>query len=119
MFVIAANQQERDQMKVESRQAHTLFGVVFLFFVGHTLRICLNMEELFVSRATPEYKLRNEDCGSPIPFWALVSCHSLQLHPYNSITFCKGRKYNVNSGTPFMPEKLRKCQQIMMTRHFF
>ena len=36
-------------MKSENRQAHTLFGVVSLFLIGHLFRMILNLHEVFMS----------------------------------------------------------------------
>ena len=73
MFAFTASQQDQDQLNIENRQARTLFGVVFLFFIGHTLRIILNLEEIFANRESEEYKSRNSNCGVPIPYWAMVN----------------------------------------------
>ena len=87
-MLIAASQQDQDQLKIENRQAHTLFGVVFLFFLGHTLRIILNLEEMkrkFMvelmsggeANETIEWRNqtidRNRDCESDVPYWAMVN----------------------------------------------
>ena len=78
-------------MKIENRQAHTLFGVVFLFFLGHTLRIILNLEKMkrkFTvelmsggeANETIEWRNQaidwNRDCESDIPYWAMVNTPS-------------------------------------------
>ena len=74
------------QMKVERRQAHTLFGVVSLFFIGHAVRIVLNLHEIFAVQGLisqeqdydeEDYEYDYDDyesnpCITPLPLWSLV-----------------------------------------------
>ena len=57
------------QISMENRQARTLFGVAMLFVFGHSLRIFLNLHELFAF----DEVAADEDCISPWPLWAMVS----------------------------------------------
>ena len=65
-------------MKLEIRQAQTLFGVVALFFIGHTLRIFLNLHEISVKPWQINDLIgdeRNRGCVSILPFWNHVRLH--------------------------------------------
>ena len=42
-------QTQQSRMKSENRQAHTLFGVVSLFLIGHLFRMILNLHEVFMT----------------------------------------------------------------------
>jgi hypothetical protein len=63
-------------MNVENRQAHTLFGVVTLFFLGHALRIFLNLHEIgheklpVVDFDSPDYVYN--PCVTHWPYWIMV-----------------------------------------------
>ena len=63
--------QAANHNNLEIRQAQTFFGVVALFFIGHTLRVFLNLHEIWV-----EGDVVNEDqnrgCVGPLPFWNQV-----------------------------------------------
>ena len=64
--------QAANQLKLEIRQAQTLFGVVALFFIGHTLRIFLNLHEISVKPWQISDLIgdeRNRGCVSILPFW--------------------------------------------------
>ena len=56
----AQNQQSR--MKSENRQAHTLFGVVTLFLIGHLFRMVLNIHEVFMDSSSDTYSQTNDSC---------------------------------------------------------
>ena len=56
----AQNQQAR--MKSENRQAHTLFGVVALFLIGHLFRMILNLHEVFIDSSSDTYSQTNDSC---------------------------------------------------------
>ena len=56
----AQNQQSR--MKSENRQAHTLFGVVALFLIGHLFRMVLNLHEVFIDSSSDAYSQSNDSC---------------------------------------------------------
>ena len=47
-------------MKSENRQAHTLFGVVSLFLIGHLFRMILNLHEVFMSGSMDSDNQSNE-----------------------------------------------------------
>ena len=47
-------------MKSENRQAHTLFGVVSLFLIGHLFRMILNLHEVFMSDSIDSDAMVNE-----------------------------------------------------------
>ena len=49
-------------MREETRQAHTMFGVVALFIFGHSLRIVLNIRELCMT-LTGENPYKEKDCN--------------------------------------------------------
>ena len=49
-------------MKSENRQAHTLFGVVSLFLLGHLFRMILNLHEVFMSDTTETEDAVNGTC---------------------------------------------------------
>ena len=62
--------QMRNQITLENRQVHMLFGVVILFFVGYALRFVLNVNELHSIISTNEEK---QDCPGILPTWIHVS----------------------------------------------
>ena len=66
-----ASQQMKNQIALENRQAHMLFGVVTLFFIGYTLRMVLNVNELHVMLTRS--KEEAEHCPVVFPFWIRVS----------------------------------------------
>ena len=47
-------------MKSENRQAHTLFGVVSLFLIGHLFRMILNLHEVFMEDSVDSDGMVNE-----------------------------------------------------------
>ena len=49
-------------MKSENRQAHTLFGVVTLFLIGHLFRMVLNIHEVFMDSSSDTYSQTNDSC---------------------------------------------------------
>ena len=49
-------------MKSENRQAHTLFGVVALFLIGHLFRMILNLHEVFIDSSSDTYSQTNDSC---------------------------------------------------------
>ena len=57
----------KSQMATENRQAHIVFGVVLLFFIGCILRIVLNIEEIH------QYLTKDENCGYITKDWIRVS----------------------------------------------
>ena len=57
-----------NQLKTENRQVTTMFGVIFLFILGHLLRVVLNVSEL----AHEVYNYKNENCVSKPLFWENV-----------------------------------------------
>ena len=73
-----------NQLRTENRQVTTMFGVVFLFILGHFLRVLLNVSEL--ARGVHNYncndegnatkedseKKSNENCLSKILIWETV-----------------------------------------------
>ena len=89
---IPAPGQVAAQMTLENRQSQTLFGVAFLFIVGHLLRVVLNLHELFTidligqdeqQGDLPEYQdydpntivdydYYSDDCAHHWPFWSMV-----------------------------------------------
>ena len=103
-FCVSASQSSRTihKMNVERRQAHTLFGVVSLFFVGHAVRIGLNLHEMsdvfapqneandtidydnentldtydyeYSEGSSDYYEIYEENpCVTSLPLWSLVS----------------------------------------------
>ncbi len=76
-------------MRIEQRQAHTLFGVAFIFLSGHALRIILNLHEAIDSDVLTRVRQQlnhtmdteeDSDCASPWPFWTMVSnCGTLSV----------------------------------------
>ena len=62
-----SKQQMKNQIASENRQAHMLFGVVTLFFIGCTLRMVLNIEEIHQTLT------KDPDCGYVVRFWIHVS----------------------------------------------
>ena len=59
-------------LEAENRgQAHTLFGVVALFFMGHVFRVVFNVHEIYLTSSF-DRKL-NPGCASHLPFWVHVS----------------------------------------------
>ena len=65
------------KMNVENRQAHTLFGVVGLFCMGHTLRMVLNLHEIF---SKIDENSGNSGCYILLPFWILVRKLILKMY---------------------------------------
>ena len=63
-------QHMKDQIALENRQVHMLFGVVTLFFVGYALRMVLNINELhlILTKGADEGK-----CRVRLPSWIHVS----------------------------------------------
>ena len=57
-----------NQLRTENRQVTTMFGVIFLFILGHLLRVVLNVSEL----AHEVYNYKNENCVSKPLFWENV-----------------------------------------------
>ena len=69
LFVqFSASCQYSQQMAVENRQSHTLFGVAGLFVLGHMLRILLNLHEMANIKRAAE-----SNCLAAWPLWAMVS----------------------------------------------
>ena len=62
--------QMKNQLTLENRQVHMLFGVVILFLSGYTLRFVLNLNELH-SILIP--KNGNVSCPNTLPSWIHVS----------------------------------------------
>ena len=62
--------QMKNQLTLENRQVHMLFGVVFLFLAGYALRFVLNLNELH-SILIP--KNGNDACPNTLPSWIHVS----------------------------------------------
>lgn len=60
----AQAQTQHTRIKSENRQAHTLFGVVALFLIGHLFRMILNLHEIFMNRSPETYEEINGTCGS-------------------------------------------------------
>ena len=69
-----------------------MFGVVLLFFFGHTFRIILNLEDLWRNHSD-DYRGRNNICKQihstdhsvvaiNIPFWVLVSANRFSYTTY-------------------------------------
>ena len=73
ILILGIQTQAANRNNLEIRQAQTFFGVVALFFIGHTLRIFLNLHEIWVHEigesANDE---QNRGCVSPLPFWNQV-----------------------------------------------
>ena len=67
LFVSTADsaqvQTQHSRMKSENRQAHTLFGVVALFLIGHLFRMILNLQEVFMPKSPETSKSVNGSCG--------------------------------------------------------
>ena len=69
-----------NQLRTENRQVTTMFGVIFLFILGHFLRVVLNVSELarevrnYEENATEEdsEKKSNDNCFSKLFFWEIV-----------------------------------------------
>ena len=63
-----------NQLRTENRQVTTMFGVIFLFILGHLLRVVLNVSEL--AREVRNYnnseKKSNDNCFSKLFFWEIV-----------------------------------------------
>ena len=59
----------KNQITLENRQVHMLFGVVFLFFVGYALRFVLNVNELHSILNNNDDKSK---CPSALPSWIHV-----------------------------------------------
>ena len=62
--------QMKNQLTLENRQVHMLFGVVILFLSGYTLRFVLNLNELH-SILIP--KNGSNSCPNTLPSWIHVS----------------------------------------------
>lgn len=56
-------QNQQSRMKSENRQAHTLFGVVSLFLIGHLFRMILNLHEVFMADSMESHDGMNETCS--------------------------------------------------------
>ena len=61
--------QMKNQITLENRQVHMLFGVVILFFVGYALRFVLNVNELHSILSNNNDKSK---CPSELPSWIHV-----------------------------------------------
>ena len=57
-----------NQLRTENRQVTTMFGVVFLFILGHFLRLVLNISEL----AREVHNYNDNNCFSKPLFWENV-----------------------------------------------
>ena len=57
----------KNQIALENRQTHILFGVVSLFFIGCILRIILNIEEIH------QFLTKEEECDYVVRYWIHVS----------------------------------------------
>ena len=78
---IASSEPMENRLRIENRQVKTMLGVVILFILGHFLRVLLNVLELAheirkyskenVTEEVTEKKSK-ENCGSDLPFWAIV-----------------------------------------------
>ena len=76
------NEHMENQLRTENRQVTTMFGVIFLFILGHFLRVVLNVSEL--AREVSNYnneenateedseKKSNDNCFSKLFFWEIV-----------------------------------------------
>ena len=75
LWITGVQTQDGKYNNQEIRQAQTFFGVVALFFIGHTLRIFLNFYEVgFMEDILPLMKeVQNMGCVSYRPFWIHVS----------------------------------------------
>lgn len=64
---------QKSQMNVENKQAHTLFGVIGLFFFGHLFRIVLNINDIYLLSFREVNKATNCDCVVDLPLYTFVS----------------------------------------------
>ena len=69
-------------MNVENKQAHTLFGVIALFFVGHLFRIVLNINDIYIFWFREVDPNINCGCESDFPLYTHVSIY-LQMFNYD------------------------------------
>ena len=76
IIIISGGQTQNERNdKLEIRQVQTFFGVAALFFLGHSLRIFLNLFEVwFEEDIVPTMnELHNFGCVSYRPLWNNVS----------------------------------------------
>ena len=74
---IASNRSKQlmnSQIATENRQAHIVFGVVLLFFVGSILRIVLNVEEIH------QELTRDKNCGYVTKEWIYVRVLMIRMN---------------------------------------
>ena len=88
---------ESNACKAEAaRQAYVLFAICFMFFMGHFLRIVLDIHEFI---ALEDYMERREKNCLQVPFWAMVagSVSQVLLILNSSINFaiycCMAREF--------------------------
>lgn len=86
------------QLRLESRQVRTLFGVVVLFLIGHVFRAGLNLHEMFATdRKMILLREQNRGCFSPFPLWNLMLQILQRLlvalsHSGNILIYCLSSK---------------------------
>ena len=73
IFYILGVEVQKSQMNVENKQAHTLFGVIGLFFFGHLFRIVLNINDIYLFSFRKVDEATNCDCVDLVPIYTLVS----------------------------------------------
>ena len=98
LFYILGVEVQKSQMNVENKQAHTLFGVIGLFFFGHLFRIVLNINDIYLFSFREVDEATNCDCVVDMPLYTLVSTFYYKHHYSISILLVKGTVYSPKYG---------------------
>ena len=95
-----------NQLKTENRQVTTMFGVIFLFILGHLLRVVLNVSELAreVRNYNDSEKKSNVNCFSKLFFWEIViiSCSVLTRKQSADFFFFSPKNCGLHSSADYI-----------------